>query len=377
MKNSILLLVLCPVVALSQGLRIDLGSDGSYGPLNITADTTLPLPPDGVFQVTTMTVAAGATLRFTPNARNTGVTIVAQSDVTIEGTVDVSGSPGLAGVAGAPGPGGGEGNTPTSVSGGRYPLSYFYTSPVLGRVGGYGGQASYGSGCTQLGAGGSGGGGAISIRSNTAIRGAGSVIAAGGAASPLLPTTPANPSLCTNRVAAQSGNDGNIRLISPVVSLPSATLVAAQVTIDRIVATGQPPTVRTSAMQPVVPMLSGIMEYFPAPVSTRIVSIDGTSVPTATDVFSYSFGPTATSTTIVTEVTGCRGLLYVQLNAAGFFSPMGTQASCTGPASNCSLNGPCTYTNVTGTVTTTFTCPIPASTFSTGAVRALATCTLP
>jgi hypothetical protein len=34
------------------------GSDGSYGPLNVTSNTTLQLPPDGIFKCTTITVAA-------------------------------------------------------------------------------------------------------------------------------------------------------------------------------------------------------------------------------------------------------------------------------------------------------------------------------
>ena len=39
------------------------GSDGSYGPMNITSNTTLQLPPDGIFRCTTINIAAGATLR--------------------------------------------------------------------------------------------------------------------------------------------------------------------------------------------------------------------------------------------------------------------------------------------------------------------------
>jgi hypothetical protein len=68
------------------------GSDGSYGPLAVTNDTTLPMPPDGIFHCTTINVAAGATLRFNKNALNTPVYLLATGDVVITGAIDVSGT---------------------------------------------------------------------------------------------------------------------------------------------------------------------------------------------------------------------------------------------------------------------------------------------
>src|SRR5687767_12509190 len=50
------------------------GSDGSYGPMNITSNTVLQLPPDGIFRCTTINVGAGFTLRFLRNPLNTPVT---------------------------------------------------------------------------------------------------------------------------------------------------------------------------------------------------------------------------------------------------------------------------------------------------------------
>ena len=43
------------------------GSDGSYGALNITSNTTLALPTNGIFHCTTITVASNVTLDFTSN----------------------------------------------------------------------------------------------------------------------------------------------------------------------------------------------------------------------------------------------------------------------------------------------------------------------
>jgi hypothetical protein len=78
----------------------DCGSTGAYGPMNITSDTTLNLPPDGIFHCTTISVTAGKTLRFTNNALNTPVYLLATGDVTIGGTVDVGASDRLGGPGG-------------------------------------------------------------------------------------------------------------------------------------------------------------------------------------------------------------------------------------------------------------------------------------
>src|SRR5260221_13612653 len=63
------------------------GSDGSYGPLNVTSNTVLDLPPDGKFLCTTITIANGTTLSFRRNALNTPVYLLATSNVVISGTI--------------------------------------------------------------------------------------------------------------------------------------------------------------------------------------------------------------------------------------------------------------------------------------------------
>jgi len=106
------LLVLGGGIAMAQ--TFNSGSTGADGPFSPTATTTLTLPPSGVFNFTTVNIPSGVTVRFTKNAANTPVTILASGDVTIAGTIDVSGSPGgsgssqtlLAPSGGSGGPGG-------------------------------------------------------------------------------------------------------------------------------------------------------------------------------------------------------------------------------------------------------------------------------
>jgi len=108
-------LILCSLAGISQsaqGQQFDCGSDGSYGPINVAANatTTLSVPADGIFHCTTVTVESGATLKFTKNVANTPVYLLTTGDVTISGTIDVSGSNGQTnGTPGRGGPGGWDG----------------------------------------------------------------------------------------------------------------------------------------------------------------------------------------------------------------------------------------------------------------------------
>ena len=90
------------------------GADGALAPL---ADTVLTLPPNGIFNFTTINIPSGVTVTFTRNASNTPVTFLATGDVTIAGTIDISGQNGEdgnsgnvpAGAGGKGGPGGFDG----------------------------------------------------------------------------------------------------------------------------------------------------------------------------------------------------------------------------------------------------------------------------
>ncbi len=70
------------------------GSTGANGALLITTSgtTTIDLPPDGVLNYTTVTINAGASVIFKRNAANTPVTLLASGDVTIAGSITISGS---------------------------------------------------------------------------------------------------------------------------------------------------------------------------------------------------------------------------------------------------------------------------------------------
>lgn len=177
------------------------GSTGALGPINVASgSSTITLPEDGIIHATTVTVAAGSTLFFSKNTRNTPVYLLATGDVTIAGTVSVSakgtgsGGAGNGGFDGGVGdnlgaypsagigPGAGQGNSASSgcghggfgtVGGGSTPNGMTYGSALLmPLVGGSGGGASGTSN-------GGGGGGAIQICSPTRIALTGTVAAAG------------------------------------------------------------------------------------------------------------------------------------------------------------------------------------------------------
>ena len=227
------LLAVSPAALYAQ-IDFSSGSDGSFGPINVTKGTlTLDPPADGIFNATTITVAPNATLTFTRNPLNTPIFLLATGDIEIAGTIDVRGqngsaSPPLAGrggpggfdgggpgiAAGLPGdglgPGGGGGGTANSSAGtdgaglGAYGGTGNITLPANGNtygspllvplVGGSGGGG-------QPNRGGGGGGGAILLASDTGVNITGSILANGGFGSNV-----------------GHGSGGGIRMVAPVVS---------------------------------------------------------------------------------------------------------------------------------------------------------------
>src|SRR3989454_1489930 len=121
MRTSIPLVVASVVLASHPAhAQFNSGSTGADGALSPSTNLTLTLPATGVFNFTTVNIPGGVILRFTRNAANTPVTILAQGDVIIAGTMDVSGSAGGTGSltgtllgpnGGAGGPGGFDGGT--------------------------------------------------------------------------------------------------------------------------------------------------------------------------------------------------------------------------------------------------------------------------
>ena len=205
----------------ADGTNFNSGSDGHLGALNVSSDTTLDLPPNGIFHYTTISISGG-NLTFNRNALNTPVYLLATGDVTINGNIDVSAggnsgrTPGQGGPGGFDGGWGGFGGTGfggTGVGGdghgpgagkhngatthGGYatgPYSYG-NSLIVPLIGGSGGAGEDGN----PGRGGGGGGGAILIASNTRITVNGTIYA-----------NSTCPYYC--------GSGGAIRLVAPVVT---------------------------------------------------------------------------------------------------------------------------------------------------------------
>src|SRR5574341_277522 len=242
------------------------GADGAFSP---TTNTTLALPPSGVFNFTTINIPAGVTVTFTRNATNTPVTLLASGTVTIAGTINLNGGAGgnaatgtgVAPKGGSGGPGGfdggdgadgvasttgGAGLGPGGGAGGvtyRDPFNGLDTNsggggasfgstgggpgaatlaptvtpgptyggstlvPLIGGSGGGGGAAFFGF----TGGGGGGGGGAILIASSGTITFTGSITAAGGSASTALVGT-----LATG--AGAGGSGGAVRLVANTIT---------------------------------------------------------------------------------------------------------------------------------------------------------------
>ena len=72
----------------------DSGSTGADGAFSPTVNTVVSLPASGLFNYTTVNIPAGVTVTFQRNTTNTPVVILASGNVTIAGTLSVSGASG-------------------------------------------------------------------------------------------------------------------------------------------------------------------------------------------------------------------------------------------------------------------------------------------
>lgn len=231
------------------------GSNGSLGAFAPGANTTVALPPDGVLNYTTITIPAGVTVMFTPNAANTPVTMLATGDVSIAGTVNVDGTKGTGGIVssgfvpgksggpggfaggaggmggvvntfGSPGLGPGGGVPVTTLPGGPQhavygaPGTFVSLLPLFGGSGGAGGQQTNNSGTIVTGEPGAGGGGAIVVASTTMITvtNTGTITARGG--------DHVSAGLLSSSLFGGVGSGGVIRLVAPQIT-NQGTLAAA------------------------------------------------------------------------------------------------------------------------------------------------------
>jgi hypothetical protein len=221
----------------------DAGSDGSYGAISFSNNSPIPLtntlvmPADGIFRCTAITIGTNCHVNFTPNALNTPVYLLAQSDIVINGIIDVSGSDGqtngsysLAGPGGfsggnagqnglAPGYGQGPGSGHTAPSQWGYSGSFgslgqsgstnYGNLLLVPLVGGSGGGGSFYSSSTIPGASGGAGGGAILLASSTSVNIAGSIVARGGR----------SVVISGGSYFSGGGSGGGVRIVAPTVSV--------------------------------------------------------------------------------------------------------------------------------------------------------------
>jgi hypothetical protein len=83
------------------------GSTGADGAFNPTVSQILSIPPNGVFNFTTVNIPTDVTITFARSVRSKPVIILATGDVTIAGSINVAGEQGKAdGSPGLGGPGG-------------------------------------------------------------------------------------------------------------------------------------------------------------------------------------------------------------------------------------------------------------------------------
>ena len=336
-----------------------------------------PLDPagDNIFNFTTITIAAGVTVKLTGNVLNGPVVWLAQGTVSINGTIDLSGQDGFSasnttqrtltipgaggygggypGVGANPagagiGPAGGATTAPASCAGSQAQGGGFtgnqFLVPLIGGSGGGGSSADAGGA----------GGGAILIASSVSISGTGSIKANGGAGIGV----------------SGAGAGGAIRLVAPIISLSGSLNVTEGVlAVNCGIAAGSPNgVVRIEGLQIGAINVSGTL-YTATPFglfvssagipSVRAVSVGGNPV---------AISPTGTFT--VPDVTvNSNGPLAVAIQAANV--PVGTVVTLVifsenGPDQTI-LSTPLAGTLASSTATASVTLP---SGFSKGFVKA-------
>jgi hypothetical protein len=140
--KTLLVAVAAAFACASTQAQVNSGSNGSDGALDYSSLTNLGYStnivinmadhPTGIYQYTYVTIPNNVTVTFVPNANNSPLTWLVQSNVVIRGTIDISGQGPSGAAGGLGGPGGYRGGT-----GGA--------SPTSGQGPG-GGSSQYGSG---------------------------------------------------------------------------------------------------------------------------------------------------------------------------------------------------------------------------------------
>lgn len=153
-KVFMLSLLLVFLLNFSIASAFDSGSTGTLGAFNPPVNTEVILPPDGILNYTTVNIPSGVTVTFLKNTANTPAYMLASGDVTIAGTIDISGEEGSSIYPGKSGIGGFEGGYGGSPGDGSNPS--LPGGKGLGPGGGGQGVLDY---VLQYGSSGGGGGG--------------------------------------------------------------------------------------------------------------------------------------------------------------------------------------------------------------------------
>ena len=219
----------CAAWSAAAHAQLSNGSDGSDGALLVDSNQTLALPPDGIFNFTTVTIETGATLSFQKNALNTPVYFLATGDIVVDGAINLRGQSGDLVSGGAGGPGGFAGGPP-SIAGnpagsglgpgaGAPAAGPFNTSNAAGK-GSYGSRNTravdgpvYGSELLVPLVGGSGGGGSLDTRGGCG--GGGAILLASDTRVEI------NGDVFANVACDQPwgvGSGGGVRIVAPVVA---------------------------------------------------------------------------------------------------------------------------------------------------------------
>ena len=240
MKQKLLQAMIAVLLGAGASAQVNSGSNGSDGAFNPTTNTVINMAdhPNGIYQYTSVNISNGVTVSFIPNANNTPVVWLVQSNVVINGTVDVSGqtggyngvgSPGGPGAyrggnGGSPGvatsgqgPGGGAAGCPVANSG-TYTNGNIFLIPLLGGSGGGGGGMS-----CYYPLGGGGGGGGILIATSSTISLSGVINAVGGLSA---------HGFTDNYYGSGAGSGGAVRLVGVTIVGTGSVTGSARVRFD-------------------------------------------------------------------------------------------------------------------------------------------------
>jgi hypothetical protein len=155
MKQKLLQAMVAVLLGVNANAQVNSGSNGSDGAFNPATNTVINIAdhPNGIYQYTSVNIPSDVNVTFIPNANNTPVVWLVQSNVVINGIVDVSGKsasgvvdPGQGGPGGSDGGSGGQGAAPLAHRGAGWGGGDAASGTGQERVGGGGSYATRGVG---------------------------------------------------------------------------------------------------------------------------------------------------------------------------------------------------------------------------------------